>query len=346
MYKVGICGHFGNNQNLLNGQTIKTKILVEELEKHLGQDSIKTIDSYGWKGNPLLLLYRCYLLIKNCENVIIMPASNGIKVFIPLFSKMNRIFRRKLHYVVVGGWLSKLLSNNLKLINGLKDFEGIYVETRSMVSDLNKLDLNNMKYLPNFKQLSILDKSELVYSHAEPYKLCTFSRVTKEKGIEDAINAVKSVNSSLGKVVFTLDIYGQIDENYKDLFEKIMKESPCYISYKGIVNYSDSVDVLKDYFVLLFPTHYKTEGIPGTILDAYAAGVPVISSKWDSFDDIIEEGKTGFGYKLGNISELINILNNIVDKPVIISEMRINCLERAKKYKPEIVINNLLKSLY
>ena len=113
MYKIGICGHFGNNKNLLNGQTIKTKILTEELEKQLGEDSIKTIDTYGWKRNPLLLLYKCYLLIKSCENIIILPASKGVKVFIPLFSKMNRIFHRKLHYVVIGGWLPKLLKNNL-----------------------------------------------------------------------------------------------------------------------------------------------------------------------------------------------------------------------------------------
>ena len=137
MYKIGICGHFGNNQNLLNGQTIKTKILTEELEKHFGKDSIKTIDTYGWKGNPLLLLYKCYLLIKRCENIIIMPASNGIKVFIPLFSKMNRIFHRKLHYVVIGGWLPKLLKNNLKLINGLKDFEGIYLIMYIIFQTLN-----------------------------------------------------------------------------------------------------------------------------------------------------------------------------------------------------------------
>ena len=144
-----------------------------------------------------MLLYRCYLLIKSCENIIIMPASNGIKVFIPLFSKMNRIFHKKLHYVVIGGWLPKLLRNNIQLISGLKDFEGIFVETYSMVNALNKLGLNNVHYLPNFKRLNNLDERELVYSYKEPYKLCTFSRVMKEKGIEDAINVVKTINNSL-----------------------------------------------------------------------------------------------------------------------------------------------------
>jgi hypothetical protein len=57
--------------------------------------------------------------------------------------------------------------------------------------------------------------------------------------------------------------------------------------------------VLKDYFALLFPTHFYTEGIPGTVIDAYAAGIPVISAKWESYSDVIDEGVTGIGYKDG-----------------------------------------------
>ena len=31
--KLGIIGHFGGNKKFLDGQTVKTKILYEELEK-------------------------------------------------------------------------------------------------------------------------------------------------------------------------------------------------------------------------------------------------------------------------------------------------------------------------
>ncbi len=345
MYKVGICGHFGNNQNLLNGQTIKTKILTEELEKHFGKDAIKTIDTYDWKRNPLLLLYKCYLLMKRCENIIIMPASKGIKVFIPLFSKMNRIFHRKLHYVVIGGWLPKLLRNNPKLVTGLKDFTGIYVETHSMIDVLNKSGLNNVHYLPNFKRLNNLDERELVYSYKEPYKLCTFSRVMKEKGIEDAINVVKTINNSLKKIVFTLDIYGQIDKNYKEQFEKIIEVSPSYISYKGIVNYSKSVEVIKNYFALVFPTYYVGEGFAGTILDAFAAGVPVIASDWKYNKEIIHDKLDGLIFDINNIEMLKMILLEVYKKPNVILEMKMNCLKRAKEYKPENAIKNLIEYL-
>ena len=38
----------------------------------------------------------------------------------------------------------------------------------------------------------------------------------KEKGIEDAFNAVMAVNESLGYQAFSLDIYGQIDPTQRD----------------------------------------------------------------------------------------------------------------------------------
>ena len=41
----------------------------------------------------------------------------------------------------------------------------------------------------------------------KPLPLCTFSRVMKEKGIEDAVYAVRTVNEHFGRTVYTLDIY-------------------------------------------------------------------------------------------------------------------------------------------
>lgn len=48
--KVSVLGHFGEGINLLNGQTVKTKIITEELQKQFGQDQVLKIDTHGgWK---------------------------------------------------------------------------------------------------------------------------------------------------------------------------------------------------------------------------------------------------------------------------------------------------------
>lgn len=42
---VGIIGHFGGNENILDGQTIKTKILYNELQNSTNWKIIK-VDTY------------------------------------------------------------------------------------------------------------------------------------------------------------------------------------------------------------------------------------------------------------------------------------------------------------
>ena len=48
---VCIIGHFGFAKNLLNGQTVKTKIITKELEKQLGKEEVLKIDTWWKKEN-------------------------------------------------------------------------------------------------------------------------------------------------------------------------------------------------------------------------------------------------------------------------------------------------------
>lgn len=322
LYRVGICGHYGGGKIYLDGQTVKTKIFTKELANKIGEQNIEIVDTHGWKRTPLSLIIKCIMLLSRCQNIIIFPAQNGIKVLSLLFVILNRVFKRKLHYVVIGGWLPELLEKNSALKNRVSKFDGVYVETYSMLSKLKEVCLTNVKYLPNFKDLDILNEDELIYQNEEPYKLCTFSRVSKEKGIEDAIEAVKNVNNSLGRIAYTLDIYGQVDEEYKDRFEYLKKEVPEYITYKGVVDYNRSVDVLKDYFALLFPTYYSGEGFPGTIIDAYASGLPVIATNWRYNPEIIQHQVDGIIYEYKNKDSLQKILMEIREKPEVVLNMK------------------------
>lgn len=60
----------------------------------------------------------------------------------------------------------------------------------------------------------------------EALRVCTFSRVMKEKGIGDAITAVCSVNSILGFNAFRLDIYGKVDGDQVEWFDSLIRNVP------------------------------------------------------------------------------------------------------------------------
>ena len=344
--KVGVLGHYGEGQNLLNGQTVKTKIVTEELQKQLGQDQVLKVDTHGGWKTLLKAPIQTFGVLKKSNNVLMFPAHNGLRVYAPLLSFYKRFFKnRKLHYVVIGGWLPRFLEERKRLAKTLKKFDGIYVETHTMKNALEAKGFRNIFVMPNCKELNILDPDELTLNHSEPYKLCTFSRVMKEKGIEDAVNAVKAVNEKLGRAVYRLDIYGQIDPNQTEWFEEVKKNFPDYVIYRGLVAFDKSVEVLKDYYVLLFPTRFFTEGIPGTVIDAYAAGVPVVSARWESFADIIDDGITGIGYTFGKTDELASILENVSSFTQRVDSMRNNCLAKAEEYLPRIALNVMVERM-
>lgn len=336
-------GHFGFGKELLNGQTIKTKTVTTELERQLGADQIIKIDTHG--GVSVLPKVICQMAkaFRSCENIIIFPAHNGVRVFVPLCVFFNRFHQRKLHYVVIGGWLDSLLDGHSALVRLLKNFTGIYVETQSMQRALNQRGLSNVVVMPNFKNLHILDKSELVYSTGKPYRLCTFSRVMKEKGIEDAIEAVKKINESHEEVLFELDIFGQVDDGQLQWFENLEAGFPKYIRYGGFVPFDKTVDVLKNYYALLFPTYYSGEGFAGTLLDAMAAGVPVVASDWKYNSEIVIPGKTGILVKAMDREILVQALESTLDDWW--NAMKVSCIKEARKHSPVVAIQVLMNRL-
>ena len=209
---------------------------------------------------------------------------------------------------------------------------------------LEEQGFTNIVIMPNCKDLKILKPEELVYPTGEPYKLCTFSRVMKEKGIEDAVNAVKEVNEEAGRTIYTLDIFGQVDSAQGQWFEDLKTTFPDYVNYRGVVDYDKSVDVLKNYFALLFPTYYDGEGFAGTLLDAFSAGVPVIASDWKYNAEIVNDN-VGFIYSIGDEQAFWKLLKSIAENPAMLLDKKLQCLVEAERYKPENVVKILTEQL-
>ena len=228
----------------------------------------------------------------------------------------------------------------------LKNYTAICVETTTMKNAIERRGFTNIELMKNCKELPKIALKDLPKNYTQPYSLCTFSRVMKGKGVENLVEAVKKVNNKEGRVVFTLDIYGEVWKDYTEEFKAIQEKFPSYITYKGSVNYDQSVETLKNYFALVFPTLFYTEGIPGTIIDAYAAGIPVISSKWESYNDVIEDNITGIGYEFGNDDALVEVLENVRKKPQEVIAMKAACLKKAEEFSPKSIVGEFVRKFF
>ena len=76
MKRVCIIGHFGHGENLLNGQTVKTKIVTKEIVKELGKKEVSCIDTHGGVKALISAFRHALIALKYHKNIIIMPAAN------------------------------------------------------------------------------------------------------------------------------------------------------------------------------------------------------------------------------------------------------------------------------
>lgn len=335
MKRICVIGAFRLNSKPRGGQEIKTSILADALEKKYGK--VNRIDTVGLI-NHLLLPFNLLRALLFYKNVIILPAHNGLIYESQILRWFNILFRRRLHYVVIGGWLQDYLSIHNSTANALKHFYGIYVETSTMKKALEDIGYSNIYIFPNFKHYELAELNINNTKNEKPYKLCTFSRVSEMKGIGLAVEVVKKLNKESREPIFSLDIYGPMEDCDIPWLEELKKSFTPQITYKGVVPFDKTTSVLSGYFAMLFPTKFYTEGIPGTLMDSYAAGVPVISSKWKSFQDVVIDGVTGYGYEFNNLSALESILREVAGQPELIYSLKANCLAKAKDYLPDNVL--------
>lgn len=344
-YKIGIWGQSGGGGKIADGQAVRTAVITQELKNRYGEDEVFFADTFNWRKRPFGFLMDCIGLMRKSDNVLILPADNGFKVFVPIMMMLNKIFKKRLVYIVIGGFLPELLKKKPSYIKLVNQFDIIFVQTDNLKKDLEQIGIENIHILSNLKRLNSRKPNEIKVNTAKEIKVCVFSRINKEKGIEDAIEAVKITNSKLGGQFVTLDLYGLLPDSYKDRFNEILEANKGLVEYKGIVYFNKTVETLQEYFALLFPTYYYGEGFPGNVVDAYNTGLPIIATDWLYNSDIIEDGVNGVLVPIQRPDELSNALIKLYNDREYAHKIALNNLEAAKEYQPDKVLKELYEFL-
>lgn len=337
-----VCGNYGYRTNQIDGQTIKTRVLREAFAEALGDQNVIELDNSRILTCPLQFLLKARCGIKNCSLSVILPGPYGLQLFLPLFLHWKQKWNRHLQYVVIGGWLPQLLSKKYWLRHLCAQLDGIYVETPAMAENLRCLELSNVEILPNCRKFDRHVKRTYAATTV-PMKLVFYSRVLREKGIEEAVAAVKRLNAEdVTHPRVLLDVYGPVADHYKREFRRCLSESQ-HVNYHGVLSPDNAYEVLHAYDLMLFPTYYEGEGFSGAVLDAYIAGVPVVASDWKYNREIVDEGRTGVLCRARSVEDIVTQVETFIVNPARVMEMRWHCLEKAQSYHVEQMVQRLLQ---
>lgn len=300
-----ILGYFGYETNQLDGQTIKTRDIEKLLEKEIGKSTYKIFDTQSLKVSKLNFFKLLWLLFW-CKNLVYLPGQNNLVGLRGLINLLIKYKGLNVYYLVVGGWLSNFLKKNKDFIPLLKTFRYIGVESNALKDELkSNHGLQNVDFFPNFRIHSFAPDISV---NNECLKLVFMARVVMEKGLDTLFDSAKIIDEN--KYDITITFYGPIDDKDKDYFLRNIKNFNC-VEYKGSLEPKEINQVISEYDLLVLPTYYEGEGFPGSILDAYISGLPVIVTNWKFLPEFVIDGETGY---------VINSLDEFIEKIIALSK--------------------------
>jgi glycosyltransferase involved in cell wall biosynthesis len=154
-------------------------------------------------------------------------------------------------------------------------------------------------------------RSDLRESMAIPqdvYLWITVGRLTRQKGVALLIEAFRSLQNRNGSRPMLL-IVGEGEERY-DL-ERRAVEGGLVDHVRFLGNRSDVPELLaaSDAFVL----SSLWEGGPLVVLEAMAAGLPVVATRVGDVPAMVEDGRSGFIVEPGDIGALAKAISKVMD---------------------------------
>ncbi|MBO0938816.1 glycosyltransferase family 4 protein [Fibrella sp. HMF5335] len=250
------------------------------------------------RGIPVVMTLHNYRLVCNSgmlSRADQVPCERCLTKTIPLAGIRHSCFRD-----------SRVQSIQLTAITSLHKLSGIW---KSVDRFIVLTDFAREKFLQSSLQLrpdQVVVKpnsiDELSYAHPEEREdfFLFVGRLSFEKGIRVLIEAAR-----IGK--FPIEIVG--DGPFRPLVEQAAAELPN-IRYVGKLPHNEGIERLKKCRAMILPSIWY-EGLPTTILEAFATGTPVICSDQGNLNSIVTKGKTGHLFETGSATSLVSLINRL-----------------------------------
>lgn len=202
--------------------------------------------------------------------------------------------------------------------------------------------------VPIYLETTIVDETLLngVTTQDKSFSHCNLlflSRLEKDKGILEAIEAFNYLENTNQRNQYKFSIAGD-GKAMSDVKQKIKKKDiqGCFI--KGFVKGEEKAKCFKQANLFVFPSTHG-EGMPNSVLEAMAFGLPVLTTRVGGIPDFFEDGKMGLFLESTDPMHIADKIKYLVKRPELMKEMSIYNFEYAKKHFYSSVVSQRLKKI-
>ena len=309
------------------GVTIKNKLIFDVLSESQRIDVLK---KPSWMSRQIYQSLNLLSVLLPNQKLIIGVSAAGQKSqrvtrMLYLFARNN--MRRSL-YFMMGGQERYKIAKDQALIKQYSCYQKIYVETDTMRRCLVEAGMNNVAVFPNCRKRSEQDVRAI--RHSGNIRCVFFSIIQPEKGVDLIIDAAKELTD----VEFFF--YGPIKKEYESEFLSNIHDLNN-VRYKGLFTGTDAdkYKELSAYDILLLPTRWKNEGVPGILVESKIAGLAEIVSNQNYNAEIVTNKKDGIVLGENTVDCLKAAIRSLADDYQALEAMKYESWLSAKKFLVE-----------
>lgn len=316
----------------IGGTTVSLSLLVNHLVR-MECVALRVINTSGVRGSGLiglLRLARCLLQMlwgAFRSDVLSAHFNNTPMAFIGLFVVLvGRLIGRPVvlrkfggnpfHLRRFGRWAVKLAIRNADLY---------LVQTHELVQISQEQGARNPQWYPTSRPRSTAGRVPSKRRN-RCQRFVFVGHVKEEKGIPELIVASELLPKGASVHVYGPLTGGVSERDFSGRYQ---------VAYRGVLEPEKVSSTLTEYDALVLPTYYPGEGYPGAIIEAYAAGLPVICTRWQALPEIVDE-KSGILVPPRDAEALADAMSRLVANSVLYNRLCEGALARGAEFDSDL----------
>jgi glycosyltransferase involved in cell wall biosynthesis len=179
--------------------------------------------------------------------------------------------------------------------------------------------------IPNGVNLNEFRPRE-VFRNRESKKIIFIGRLFPNKGIHYLVEAAPTILAKHPATEFIVIGRGPMETELRELIRRLNVEHA--FKFLGIV--PSASEIMRECDIFVRPS--LTEGMPLTVLEAMACGLPIVASKIPGTCEIVKDGETGTLIEPGNVRQLSEAVIRLIEDKNYGEKIRANAYEFVKNH--------------
>ena len=197
-----------------------------------------------------------------------------------------------------------------------KDYPAVTDKSLIVWNGIEEVDANNISY-----EAEAISKYKLIFP-----VLATVAQLEPHKRINDLIPAMELLKSDYPSAMLLIIGDGPLKETLnKQITDRKLQNNVSMLDY-----ITDVISLLSVVDIFLCP--FEDEGLPLVVIEAMTMKKPVVAAASGGLLEIVEDGKTGFFYPVGDIQALVEKIKALIASDTLRVELGLNGYMRVKKH--------------